>query len=460
MSQRATGQPPAASVPERPGGLYYGWYIVGAAGVAHFAGATLQGYGTGPFLVPMSEDLGWTRTEFILALTLGQFIVAFVTLLIGRPLDRRGARPFILVGALLAAAGLLATSQVEELWQWLLVRGVVVAVATGLAGGLVVSVMLAKWFVDRRGRAVGFATMGISLAGVLVPPLLTASVDNYGWRASWQLLAVVSLVLLVPAALVTRRQPEDLGLHPDGRSDAELRAGAGEGARRDFERSLTRGQAVRTQAMWVLIVAFGFGNLSLLALATQSIPYLTDSGFSRETAAAMLSLFAFPGVLTRAFWGLAAERISPRYLSAGSFLCIAAGLVVIIAGAQAGSVGIVASGFLLVGTGIAGGLPLQELLWATYFGRRHLGEVRSLAMPFRVMFGASGPILVSVYFDATGSYTGVFLAMAATALVGAALMLVVCEPALPPTVARTPSTTRSSRAANSEEGAGPTTGAT
>ncbi len=421
--------PPAAPPPEgRPPRYFYGWNIVGAAAAAMFASSALQGYGTGSFLVPMSDDLGWSRTEFILAITVGQFVMAAVSLYVGGLLDRRGPRPLMLIGTAVAAVSLLAASQVEELWQWVLIRGLAVALGTALAGGLVVNVSMSKWFVERRGRAIGFAAMGISLSGVVVPPALTALVDGVGWRAAWQLLALGFVLLMLPASLVMRRRPEDHGLHPDGRSDEDLRGGAGEAARRDLATSLTRREALRTRTMWMLVFAFGMSSLSLLALATQTIPYLTDFGFERDTAAAMLGLFAFPGLVTRPFWGLLAERIHPRFLAAGAFLCLSAGILTVIPAAQAGSEPAVAAGFLLAGVGIAGNLPMQELLWATFLGRRHLGQVRGAAMPFNLLFSASGPLLVSAYFDATGSYTGVLLTMSAAAVVGAFVILLVRPP--------------------------------
>ena len=424
--------PPAPPATPVPGGrrprYFYGWNIVGAAAAAMFASSALQGYGTGAFLVPMSDDLGWSRTEFLLAIIVGQFVMAATSLYIGGMLDHRGPRPLMLIGTAIAALSLLLAAQVTELWQWVLVRGLAVALGTALAGGLVVNVSMSKWFVERRGRAIGFAAMGISLSGMVIPPVLTALVDGVGWRTSWQLLALGFVVLMLPAALVMRRRPEDHGLHPDGRSDEEVRAGGGDAARRDAATSLTRREALRTRTMWMLIFAFGMSSLSLLALAIQTIPYLTDSGFERGTAAAMLTLFALPGLVTRPFWGLLAERIHPRFLAAGAFLCLAGGIVIVIPGARSGNEPAVAAGYLLAGVGIAGNLPMQELLWATFFGRRYLGQVRGAAMPFNLLFSASGPLLVSAYFDATGSYTGVLLTMAGALLLGMVVILLVQPP--------------------------------
>ena len=414
---------PAA--PARPGGrIYYGWYIVAAALATNGMSACLQGYSTGVFFVPMTDDLGWTRTEFIVALTISQFVMAIVGALIGGLIDRHGGRMLMLSGAVVTSAALLATAEVDELWQWLVLRGVAQAVGVGLGGLLVANVVLSKWFVRYRGRALGIAVTGLSLAGVLTPTLLTPVVDDYGWRTGWRVLAVATALLMISAALVMRRQPEDHGLLPDGRAAEDPASGEeAERARLDYDTSLTRRQAIHSTSLWLLIAAFGLGGLSFTALGAQTIPFLTDSGFSRTTAAGMLSLFALPGLLTRAFWGVLAERIQPRLLAAAAFLATAAAMAIIIPAARSGSTPLVALGFLTFGCGIAGFVPIQEVIWASFFGRRYLGGVRGVAMPFQLVFSAAGPFVVSLYFDAFASYDGVFAALALCSLLATALVL-------------------------------------
>ena len=422
---------PAAvdSAPRPPRGVYYGWYIVAAAVVTNGIAAGLQGYSTGVFFVPMTEDLDWSRTQFIVAIMLSQFVMAIVGALIGGLIDRHGGRMLMLAGALVTSAALFATAEVTELWQWLLLRGVAQAIGIGLGGVLVVNVVLAKWFVRYRGRAIGIAVTGLSLAGVLMPTLLTPIVDEYGWRVGWRMLAVVTLLLMLPAALVVRRQPEDHGLLPDGRAPGDEGApGEAERARLDYDTSLTRSEAMRTPSLWLLISAFGLGGLAFVALGAQTIPFLTDSGFSRTTAAAMLSLFALPGLLTRPFWGVLAERVHPRLLAAAAFLTTAIALAIVIPAASAGSTPLVAVGFLTFGAGIAGFVPMQEVIWASFFGRRHLGAVRGVAMPFQLVFSASGPFIVSIYYDRFGSYDGVFAALALASLAATVLVLMAPEP--------------------------------
>ena len=302
--------------------VYFGWYIVAAAFATYFVmGATLQGYVTGVFLVPMSDDLDWSRTEFITAFTLAQFVMAATGALIGGVIDRHGGRRLMFGGIVLTVFGLLLTAQVTELWQWFALRGVMQGIGIGMAGPLVVSVTLSKWFVRRRGRAIGIAAAGFSLGGLFAPNVITPIVDAFGWRAGWRFLAVVTALVMVPAALAVRRQPEDYGYQPDGRMEAEETHGARAMSAPVRLRSegLTRGQALRTSSFWAVVLAFGLGGMGLLVLASQAIPYLTDSGFDRTTAAALVSLLPLPGLLTRAGWGLLSEKVRPQLLAAYAF---------------------------------------------------------------------------------------------------------------------------------------------
>lgn len=421
---------PLAGPGRRLRGVYFGWYMIVAATITNMVmGAGLVGYLPGVFLEPMTEELGWSRAEFIISFTIGQFVTAATALAIGSHIDRRGGRGLMLAGTSLTVAALLLTAEVRELWQWVLLRGLIQPIGLGMAGSLVVNVALSKWFVRYRGRAIGIAACGFSLAGIVVPNSLTPVVDAHGWEAGWRVLALVAATLILPASLMMRRQPEDYGLRPDGRSPhAPAGSADAERERLDDVTSLTRGEALRTSALWLIVVAFGAVGLTLLGLVTQAIPLLTDAGFSRPTAAAMLAVLTVPGLLSRPFWGVAAERVDPRRLACAAFVALGTGVLVIMLGARAQSLPLVALGFFAMGSGMAGYVPVQEIMWASFFGRRHLGAVRSSAMPVAIGLGASGPVLVAYYYDRTGSYEGIFVALSALVLASAALVFLARSP--------------------------------
>ncbi len=418
----------AALVPAR---MYYGYWLVGAAFIAQFVAVGSQNYVIGVFLKPMTQDLGWTRSEFTLSRTLGQFIMAFVGLFIGGYVDRNGGRRLMTFGIAVLSCALLLCSMVQTLWQWVILNGVILTVGASMIGNLVVNVTLAKWFVEKRGRVAGIAAMGVSFAGIVLPPLMTAVVDAWGWRTAWRLLAAGAALIIFPLSLVMRRAPEDHGLHPDGKTDAQMAAGMGRAAAADFASSLTRREALRTGSFYVIVVTFGLFALSIPVMLLQTIPFMTDAGYSRATASLMITLASIPSFLSKPIWGYFIDRTEPKRLASLGALINAVALVLIVLAVRASIHPLVYAGFFLLGCGWGGQIPLQEVIWASYFGRRYLGAVRSAGLPFALFLGAGGPLLVSVYFDRVGNYDGAFLAVAALSLAASALVLLVRRPTRP-----------------------------
>ncbi len=412
--------------------IYYGYWLIGVAFMAQLISAGSQTYVAGVFLVPMTEDLDWTRTEFTTAQTIGRFIMAFFGIFVGSMIDRGFARGLMIVGITLLGAGLFMTSGVNELWQWILLRGFMFTVGAAMLGNLVVNVTLSKWFVQRRGMAVGIAAMGVSTAGVVLPLVLTPFVDEYGWRAGWQLLAVIAWVSIYPVAMLMRSTPEDHGLNPDGRTDEEMKTSAGLAARTDFANSLTRSQALRTATLYQIVLAFGISGIGLGTMLFTTIPFTTDAGFSRTTASFMLAFaLALPAALVKPIWGSLSDVFAPKLMAALSFLVAAAGMWVIVGAAQTHQTAILAGGFVMVGIGLGGQIPIQEMIWGSYFGRRYLGSVRSVAMPFTLFFGAGGPLVVQFYFDKIGNYDGAFYGVSALWVLAAVLVMLVSKPKVP-----------------------------
>lgn len=424
----ASAEAAAPGLARQQSRIFFGWWMVGGAFLAVFTTAGAQAYVSGAFLVPMSDDLGWSRAEFLYGQTVGQFFMAVTGFFLGVYVDRWGSRPLMLAGATILAGSLLLISTVDELWQWVLLRGTIAMLGAALLGNLVVNVTLAKWFVERRGQAIGIAAIGVSMAGVILPPLMTWYVDEFGWRAGWRALAVGVLVLGYPAAMVMRRQPEDYGYHPDGKSDQDMASGRGAAALADFANSYTRHEAVRTRAMYLLIASFGLSSMGMITMIVLTIPFLTDSGFSRGTAALMVSVLAIPAAVSKPLWGYMGDRWSERLSTSLSFAMNAVAMVIIVLATNTGSTPLLAVGYFIVGWGIGGQIPLQETIWATYFGRRYLGSVRSAALPFTMLIAASGPLLVATYYDRIGSYDGAMYAVGGAWALAAMIILLARRP--------------------------------
>ena len=233
--------------------IYYGYWLIAAAFVAQFVAIGMYSYVLGSFMTPMIDELGWSRAEFTITRSVGQLVMAAVGIYIGSRVDRFGARPIMLVGTTVLAASLALHAFVDTLVGWIVLNGVVMTVGCAMIGNLVVNVTLSKWFVVNRGKAIAWAAMGVSLGGIVLTPLATWLIDNVGWREAWGWLALFAAVLLYPVTIMMRRAPEDYGLAPDGFSEAQLQAGAGEAADRENQNAFTRTQALRTLSFYGLV---------------------------------------------------------------------------------------------------------------------------------------------------------------------------------------------------------------
>ena len=411
--------------------IYYGYWLIVAAFIAQFVSVGAQSYVIGPFMIPMTTELGWTRAEFTLPRTIGQVVMAFTGFFIGSLVDRKGARGFMLGGVVILAAALFLLSKVNALWQWILLNGIVLTIGASLIGNLVVNVTLAKWFVDFRGRAIAFAAMGVSFAGVLLTPLATWAIDLYGWRTGWQLLSIGAFIFVVPTALAMRRSPEDYNLNLDGKSDHQVSQGFAQKAEDDFNNSMTRAQALRSLTFYWLVIAFGMFGITIQVMLIQTVPFMTDAGYDRTTAALMITIASVPALVSKPIWGWLIDGLQPKPLASISAAITGGSLFVIVYGAHVASLPILITGFAVLGFGWGGMIPLQEVIWASYFGRRYLGGVRSAAMPFSIMLTAGAPLATSYYYDVFGDYNGAILIVAAANMLSAVLILFLKKPNQP-----------------------------
>ncbi len=377
----------------------------------------------------MLAELHWSRSDFTLPRTIGQFVMAFVGFFIGTYVDKFGPRRFQMVGLVVLGGAIYLCSQVQSVSGWILINGIMLTSGSALIGNLVVNVTLSKWFVEKRGSAVAWAAMGVSFAGLTITPGITWAIDVVGWREAWQWLAGVAVLVMLPVAAVMRRAPEDHGLHPDGKSDAQVLGGQAQKAADDFSMSMTRSQAVRTRSFYLLATSFGIFSAGIGVMLLQTIPYLTDAGLSRVNAAFMITVASIPAMLTKPLWGYVIDRMeAPRRLAALSASITGIATALIAWGQMEVSTPLLYAGFITLGMGWGGMIPLQEVIWAGYFGRRYLGEVRSAALPIALTMGASGPWLSSWYYDRVGNYDGAFWAVALLNLVAALLIYATAKP--------------------------------
>ncbi len=413
--------------------FFYGWVIVFITFLDSIIIAGMGGYGLAFFLKPMSEDLGISRTAFS-AITLFRLAALPFVPFFGIAVDKKhGARLLLTFGSIAAGIILIATSQVQTVWQFYLIFGVLFGIAVMAFGGQVVGpAILAKWFIKRRGRVMAISAVGISAGGVVIAPLAGWLVSEYGWRTAWVVLGLFLMLTLAPlAALFMRRAPEDIGLRPDGvPSSGAPSAGRGiaPGAPADTEYSWTVKEAIRTRALWVLVGVQTLGGVALFPVLLHQVAYIQDKGFDVATATAVATTLAWFAIMGKLLFGFLVERFPVRWILALCVVPAGLSLFLLIHGQ---SLSMLYAYAVLHGLFMGGWAPLMNVAWANYFGRQHLGAIRGWIAPVGNIAGAVSPFFAGVMWDLRGSYDLPFTVFAFAWMLSGLLVLLAIPPKPP-----------------------------
>lgn len=421
----------------RPPRFFYGWYIVAVGILVNIAGTFAFSSTLSIFLKPITEELGVTRGAFSLIRTFEIGVAALIVPLLGPWIDRHGGRGVLVLGVLMEGAGLLLSSLVQSFWQFVLVRCSLVIAGEALLGSLVINVTIAQWFVRKRGRAMGIANLGTGIAKLSIPLAAASLFVLVGWRYTWAIFGVIAPLLVVaPTLIFVRRQPEDLGLRPDGDPpmasfneprDSPTVDKPKQAAQSSDEAVWTRRQAISLPAFWVLVITFGIASVGIAGLNLHIFSYVTDIGHSPIVAASFMSTIAITQLGSTLVWGMLADKFDIRKVSCIQFLIQGIGLVIAITSRQ---IHFTYIGFFLYGTGLAGSFVLREVIWANFFGRASLGTVRGLSMLFSHLFAASGAPFFGFLHDRTGSYDLSFTLFSG-ALFTSAFLVLLAKPPFP-----------------------------
>lgn len=398
---------------------YYGWNVL-AVGVAFQA--ILFGFTLFSFTLWTNEwvrDFNAPRGDIMLAITIFTFIQGGLAPFAGRAMDRRSIRALIAGGAVSTVLGIALISQVTAAWQIVLIYSTLIAFGTLLAGPLAAQTLAAKWFRGRRGFAVGISTIGTSLGGFLMPPLVTWLFLNYGWRHAHLILAAAALVLVVPMVWwIVRNGPEEAGVEPD----PETAVSAARAAARVFP-DWTTATILRERTFWIMICSFVPMATALAAVQHNMGPLAKDSGIDAQSASYLVSLFAGSAALGKIFFGLVTDRWDLRLLFWLANLSL---LLAIMLFMLQPAYPLMALASVLLGLGGGGFLPLLASVISTRFGPHSFGRVMGLVGPFTLVTGV-GPSLAGHLRDLGGSYE-LALQGALAILVPAVIIMVLLKP--------------------------------
>ncbi|MCY4284386.1 MAG: MFS transporter [Thiotrichales bacterium] len=415
--------------------FFYGWVMLGVASLVMFASGPGQSHTFSVFLLPISEDLGISRTSVSGAYAFATLVAAFGLPHIGRLVDRHGVR--VVLTGVGVAFGTAAVAFGAVSGFVLLTLGFAALRFLG-QGSLMLCAgnLTSQWFDRRRGLALSLTMLGFSASVAVHPPLAQWLTDALGWRTAWVIMGVTTwLLLLPPVLLLVFDRPEALGLRPDGpvtdaaarptmRPDRDARP---ETPPDGDVPGLTLPEARRTGAFWTILAS----NCSFSALVTamffHQVSVFGAQGLDAATAASMFSVSAVTMVIMTPLVGMLLDRFPTRPLYTAALISVSVSLVAMSFVSDLSSAVVFG---VLFGVANAAMHAHFTFVWPRFFGRRHLGSIQGVAQMGAVIGASVGPIPLGLGYDHFGGYGGTLVALAAIPLMCAVAVAFMRAPRL------------------------------
>lgn len=396
------------------GRYYYGWLMVGIAGIGLFCSGPGQSYTFSVFIEPISRDLGISKTSIATAYAIATLVAAFLLPRTGKLLDRLGPRKTLfLVSTLLGIACLFFGAAANFIW---LAMGFAMLRFMGQGATMLsVSNLVSQWFLERRGFAMSLMGLGFAASMAIHPLIGEALISRFDWRIAWVILGFMTWLIMMPALLFVFDKPEAIGLAIDGR-DKLLETDGDQ-----VITGLDLAQAKKQAAFYILCaVWFVVGGL-VTVLHFFQVSVLSAQGLESALAARLFSISALTMVITMPFIGRIYDSVKTRYVVAFQMLLIGMALVAItrVTGFTSGALYAV-----IFGLTNAFMLTMFGYIWPRYFGRAHLGSIQGVGQMAGIIGASLAPLPVGYAIDQSGSASTILIGLAlVSVLVGVFVLL-------------------------------------
>jgi len=331
-----------------------------------------------------------------------------LAIVMGWLVDRSGpSRIMVFCGALIGL-GLVLTSQITELWQLYVTYGIIVG--SGVSGGFVtVTATTARWFTRRRGLALGIVSSGIGLGTMILVPLSARLITAYGWSTTYFIFGVAASVLIIPSALLLRRDAGAKQLMASGKIEPTSNVTAGDGEKAEhtaLESGLTLKVAIRHRPMWMIFSIFFLFIFCLQMVMAHLVNYATDMGTAPFIAATFISIIGTSSIAGRMLMGAAADKIGSTNALLICCIILSATLLLLIFSRELWTFYLFAIAF---GFAYGGEIPQIPALVSRFFGLRAVAALVGFVLLGSNIGGAIGAWAAGQIFDVTLSYQVAFM---------------------------------------------------
>jgi MFS family permease len=394
--------------------LFYGWIIVASCFLLQTVQVAIQ-YGFSVFFKPLIAEFEWSRTATSGAYSVLMLAAGISAIPLGWLGDRFGPSKVLVGCSFIIGLSLVLTSRITEIWQFYLTYGILQGL--GMGGTFAISTGLtSRWFVKKRGLAMGFVSAGVGVGTLIGPPISERLIANFGWSSSYLFIGFATWVIMIAASIFLRRDPLGMGLLPYG---ADARPSISY-ARNDLSKfpsqasSVTMGSALRTRQLWLLIFLFFLFSVCVQLVLVHLVNYATDLGIDPFTAATIVSVIGIGSIAGRLFSGSMSDRLGEKNAMIISCLGLVVALILLIFSNQLWMLYVFA---VLFSFSYGAEVTLMPLLAGQIFGLAAVMALTGVVSASARVGGAVGSWMGGAIFDSTQSYSIAFIIAAVFGIV-------------------------------------------
>jgi predicted MFS family arabinose efflux permease len=364
------------------------WWIVFGATLSMFvAQGPVILYTLGLFIKPLNQEFGWDRASISAAGGVAAIFSAITVPFVGSLIDRWGVRTVLLPIVVLCASSVaLIALAPKSVVVFMLLFAITGVLGSG-QGPLAYAKCVSAWFDDRRGLALGITMSGIGLGAAVIPQYTQFLIGNFGWRAAYVGLGLLTLMVAFPAVFLFIREPAT------ARTVAAQSSGS-----LDRPPDLEVREVLGGRRFWLIACALMLVSTVTQGLVVHTVPLLTDKGYSPEVAAALMIAVGLSTMAGRLLSGYLVDRIFAPFVAAFFFLLPCLGIY-LLDSTVSPVVGIISLG-LASGTEI----DMIGFLTSRYFGMKRFGQLYGYLFASFVVGSAVGPYMMGLAFERSHSY--------------------------------------------------------
>ena len=367
-------------------------------------------YAFGLFILPIEENFGWTRTEISASLSFAA-IGGLTAPLLGRAMDRFGARPILVLSLAVFGASFCLRPLMTELWHWYALSFLQFATFSGMTV-LPAGRLIATWFPRTRGRMTGLAAAGNNVGGLVIPLAVAALLAAMSWSGASLAIGIATFAIATAAMLAIRESPSpNVPGHPT--------SSHGQAAPPSVTTEALR-NIVHSRTFYAVLAAITLGTFTYSAILPHALAHMVNRGMADATALSALGSIAAAGIGGKLLFGWLSDRFTARQVMIANLVGQAVFAAFL---AAANSPALLAIAAPLYGLFMGGFGALYILVVQESFDMRHFGSLMGLMNLGTVISFGVGPLIAGASYDISGTYSTAFLIVCGLFVAGAAALL-------------------------------------